>query len=254
MRSYKIYVVFIFTLVFITGCKNRKPKGDCATALTTLPTDVTDQMQANLADFQDVTIRVKAKYKGGNADQSFGMLMKMKKDSFVWVSISVIIEVARAYITPDSFKLIDRINKKYYLGSIETLEQFIGQKLSLSQLQNLLLANPVYALEGFQKMNDELRSDFLQQTQSGVINRMQVTECFRPNECEFTTGLDNKSVVVDYKNFSNSKDIGNIPSTVSITANDSMKNYHFLMEYTSVSAEPIPAVRFVIPSKYEQGN
>ncbi|MBO6516139.1 MAG: DUF4292 domain-containing protein [Bacteroidia bacterium] len=254
MKNGKTVFAFLLLSLVVFGCKNRKPKGDCSARLIKLPNNYSEQIQENLASYGDVSIRVKANYKGGNSDQSFGMRLKMRKDSFVWVSVDVVIEVARAYITADSFKLIDRINKKYYIGTIDKLEEFIGQRLSLRQLQDMLLANPVYALAGFQQMNDELRNDFLQSVQTGIVNRMQLTQCYRPVESEFTTSLNERSVVVDYKNFTKHKDIGMIPYSVNVSGKDSARGFDLHMEYSSVSSEPLENVRFIIPSKYEKGN
>jgi hypothetical protein len=248
------YTSFILlTALFFAGCKNRKSVGDCTTPLLQLNKDVNEKISEHLADFEDITLRVKANYKGGNNDQSFGMTIKMKKDSFIWASVNVMLEVARAYVTPDSFKLIDRINRKYYVGSVDQFEQFTGQKLTLSQLQNLLLANPVYAVEGFQKMHDDLRNDFLQQTQSGIINKMQVTACYRPGTTEFSTHQSERSFVVDYKNFNPVKKVGQLPSQLEVTASDKANKYQLMMDYTSVTTEPLAPIRFTIPSKYEKG-
>ncbi len=240
-------------VLLVAGCKNRKSVGDCTTPLLQLNNDINEKVEEHLAEFEDITLRVKANYKGGNNDQSFGMTIKMKKDSFIWASVNVMLEVARAYVTPDSFKLIDRINRKYYVGSVDQFERFTGQKLTLTQLQNLLLANPVYAVEGFQKMHDDLRNDFLQQTQSGIINRMQMTGCYRPGTSEFSTHLSERSFVVDYKNFTPTKNVGQVPSQVQVSASDKTKTFELMMDYTSVSTEPLPPISFTIPSKYEKG-
>lgn len=244
-------------LVFLVGlaaCKGRKKTADCTVMLSALPNDVSEKLKENIVDYKDVTMRIKANYKDGNNDQSFAMNVKMRKDSFVWASVSVVLELARAYITPDSFKLLDRINKKYYAGSIHSLAQITGQDLSLTQLQDLLMANPLYALEGFQKMNDELRDDYLQQTQAGIINRIQLTGCYRPKISEYSTNLNNRSLIVDYKNFKDQKDVGIIPMGVEITAKDTLKQYNLNMEYTYISTEPIVSAPFSVPDKYEKAN
>lgn len=250
----KIFALSIVVLtVAIFGCKNRKPQLDCTQQLLKLPSDAKNKLTENLVDFQDVTMRVKANYTGGDNDQGFGMIVKMRKDSFVWVSISVMIEVARAYVTPDSFTLIDRIGKKYYVESIDEIEKFVGQELTLSQLQDLLLANPLFAIEGFQKNSDELRNDFLQQNQSGILNRMQLTGCYRPLSSEFSTTLNTRSVVVDYKDYEKEKELGMVPHVVSLEASDSLNKYNLLLEYTSLSTEPIDPFVFKIPSRYVKG-
>ena len=253
MTSLRVLVLISLVTFSLWGCKNRKGTGDCTTPLISLSNNVTDKVGENVIDFTDLTLRVKANYSGGGNSNSFGMTMKMKKDSFIWVSVSVMLEVARAYITPDSFKLIDRINRKYYTGSVEQFEQFTGQQLTLTQLQNLLVANPVFALEGFKKMHDDLRNDFLQQTESGIINNMLLTGCFRPLESEFKTHQSNKSFVVDYKGFVKQKGLGQFPTQIGFNAIDSTNTYELNMEYTSILTDELQPIKFIIPSKYEKG-
>ncbi len=244
---------FLLTLTGV-GCKSRKAKLDCAQALTKYPKDVKVEVAENLASFEFLSMRAKAKYTQGQNSNSFGMNIKMQKDSFVWVSVVAVIEVARAYITPDTFVLLDRFNKKYYKGAIQDLERFTGQNLSLSQLQNLLISNPIYGIELFEKNNDELRKDHLKYENAGIVNRVELSGCYRSMSSEFTTTTDAKKVVVDYQNFSKEKDLGFVGNQININANGAVKSFDFLMEYTSISTADFDPIVFIIPSRYAKGN
>ena len=236
------------------GCKSRKAKLDCAASLTAYPKDVNTQLQENLASFNYLSMRAKAKYTQAQNSNSFGMNIKMQKDSFVWVSIVAVIEVARAYITPDSFVLLDRFNKKYYKGAIQDLEKYTGQNLTLAQLQNVLISNPIYAAELFEKNNDELRKDHLKYTTNGLINRLNLSGCYRTLSSEFTSTTDSKKVTVEYNNFTKEKDLGFVANQISINADGVGRGFDFLMEYTTISTAPFDPIVFIIPSRYEKGN
>lgn len=254
IRVWIVSLLMLTTLAGLQSCKSRKAKEDCTTYLPKFPKDVLETVTENLADYEYVSLRVKANYSQGSNSNSFGMNVKMQKDSFVWVSVVAVIEVARAYITADSFKLIDRINRKYYLGAISDLKQFTGQDLSLRQLQELFVGNPLYGVNLFQQKNDELRSDYLEHISSGIINKVQLSGCFRPMTMEFSSNANADKIRVDYKNFTKEKNVGYMPTLVNIDAEGNGKKYNMLMEYSSISAEPFSDIQFTIPSKYEKGN
>jgi hypothetical protein len=253
-RAIMFLLIGAFGLATMSSCKSRKPKSDCTALLIKYPKDVLTQVSENLVQYDHLSLRVKANYTSEGNSNSFGMNVKMRKDSFVWVSVVAVIEVARAYITPDSFKLIDRFNKKYYVGAITDLKRFTGQDLSLSQLQDLLVANPLYAVNVFEKKNDDLRNDFLQYQTPGLTNRVQVSGCYRSMASEFTSSTSANKIAIDYSMFKKEKGLGYFPNSVSIDANGNNKKFKMVLEYSSVSTTPFDPIRFTIPSKYEKGN
>ncbi|MEO7393289.1 MAG: DUF4292 domain-containing protein, partial [Chitinophagaceae bacterium] len=50
----------------------------------------------------------------------------------------------RAYITPDSVKMLDKQNKKYIARSVSYLQEVTALPLDLKSLQDLLIGNPVF--------------------------------------------------------------------------------------------------------------
>lgn len=72
--------------------------------------------------------------------------VRMYKDSAIWVSITGALgfEGFRAYITPDSVKLMDKQNKSYITRSVSYLQEVTELPLDLATLQDLLIGNPVF--------------------------------------------------------------------------------------------------------------
>ena len=67
--------------------------------------------------------------------------LRIRKDSVIWLSISALlgIEVARIQITPDSLKLINRINKTYWTGDFEDVENAYGIPANYEKLEGVLV-------------------------------------------------------------------------------------------------------------------
>lgn len=95
-------------------------------------------------DYNTFQAKVKMHYEGLEDKQNFTANFRMEKNKVIWVSITGFeIEVARAIITPDSVKAIDRINKKAYLYSYNDIQKLIGISVDFQTLQDLIIGNTI---------------------------------------------------------------------------------------------------------------
>lgn len=92
-----------------------------------------------------LSTKAKVSYEGGNKSFDFNANIRIKKDSIIWVYINVagLLPIARAIITPDSFKAVIYTEREAYIGSVNKLSSFITEGLDFYSLQNLLLGNPI---------------------------------------------------------------------------------------------------------------
>jgi len=89
--------------------------------------------ESYLADPVDVSITTKD-------TKSFKAKISIQSGKYIFVSINLLgFELGRAEITPDSLKIINRIERKYYFGSIETMKSLINSDLTYYQLESLVL-------------------------------------------------------------------------------------------------------------------
>lgn len=74
---------------------------------------------------------------------SFRGQVRMRKDSAIWISFSPAlgIEMARLLITTDSIKFINRLNKTFFSGDYDFVNEFIGTNVDFDVLQSILLGN-----------------------------------------------------------------------------------------------------------------
>jgi hypothetical protein len=101
----------------------------------------------NQKKIQYTTFQCKAKmhFESEKEKQNFTINFRIKKDSVIWASITapIIGEVARAIITKDSVKAIERINKKQYLYSYHNIQKLINMEVDFLTLQELILGNAI---------------------------------------------------------------------------------------------------------------
>ncbi|WP_341226260.1 DUF4292 domain-containing protein [uncultured Arcticibacterium sp.] len=145
-----VRLLILFCLLFVQfSCKRSKiqksiaelPKSDIAGIDSTLIAPSVSDLVIQESDFQYLKLKSKIDFQSENLSQSFPANIHIKKDSVIWISVSVGIEAARCLITQDSIQFLDRINRKYYELSITELSEQFNFDFNFSILQSLLIGN-----------------------------------------------------------------------------------------------------------------
>jgi hypothetical protein len=104
-----------------------------------------DIINKQLLDYKTFSCKARMKYDANGNKQNFTANFRLLKNKCIWASISGFgIEVARAIITPDSVKAINRLNKTSYLYSYNNIEKLINVELDFNTLQNLIIGNAIF--------------------------------------------------------------------------------------------------------------
>ncbi len=106
---------------------------------------LTKRIEKNLFEYETLSFKTDVSVEMKGDKKSFKTNIRIKKDSAIWMSISPAlgIEVARAIITKDSIKLIDKWNDQYYLGEFDYINDQFDTDLDFYILQDILVANPI---------------------------------------------------------------------------------------------------------------
>jgi len=101
----------------------------------------------NHISFKTFSGKIKVNFddsRGKNND--FNAFVRIQKDSTIWVSINAAlgIEAFRVLITPDSVKVLNKIDKEIQLRSVTFLQEVTKIPFNFYQLQDLLIGNPVF--------------------------------------------------------------------------------------------------------------
>jgi hypothetical protein len=147
--SHVVFItVLLFTLALIPSCKTREKaagpivKDSRKTEDRTAP-DLQQLIQDNAFKPSTINARAAVKTSGGSLEGSFNITLRLKTDSAIWISVSPLlgIEVARALITRDSVKFIDRLNKKYALADFQFLSNLLNVNVDFDIVQGVLTGN-----------------------------------------------------------------------------------------------------------------
>ncbi len=105
------------------------------------------QITSNRISFITFSAKIDVDYEDAEGKKyNVNAHVRMYKDSAIWVSITGALgfEGLRAYITPDSVKIMDKQNKSYIARSVSYLRDVTELPLDMASLQDLLIGNPVF--------------------------------------------------------------------------------------------------------------
>ncbi|HEY0679799.1 MAG TPA: DUF4292 domain-containing protein [Chitinophagaceae bacterium] len=109
--------------------------------------DVYSRIQDNHIGFKTFSAKINVDYRGGDGkNYDFNAFLRMHKDSVIWVSINAAlgIEAFRILITPDSVKVLNKLEKVAQMRSMDYLQEVTQLPFNFYTLQELLVGNPVY--------------------------------------------------------------------------------------------------------------
>lgn len=132
---------------------SKKPNTDTATIVNTSDLNSNNHLIDLLTPVWDrkynyTTFSGKAKihYEGHEEKEEFTANFRIKKDSIIWVAITAMggmVQAARVAITPDSFFMINYIQKEVLCLSIKESQRILPVKVDFNLLQNLIIGKPL---------------------------------------------------------------------------------------------------------------
>lgn len=207
--------------------------------------------------FSYSTFSGKAKmfYQGKGDKQEFTANFRIKKDSVIWIAVTAlggVVQVARVYITPDSFFLVNYLQKEVYKMPLADAAKVLPAPVDFKVLQNMILGEPL------RKSGDILDATAANDTVSLLINDQTYIQRVGygkadsnlysyhmnmqdPNGPQGNIQLGNYDVA-DGRRFSTFR---------SIVINNAGDIYYLDMNFTNYNFDQQPLeLPFSIPSKY----
>jgi Domain of unknown function (DUF4292) len=148
-----IYIFLSVLVLFSTACRRHKLKKSIIEISTQgekkedskLPEieKKADKFTFNVPNVNFETCKIKSKvtFNSPKLRQTIPVTIHVKKDSIIWISVSLMLEVARINITPDTIQILDKLNRKYYSTSFKSLSKMFEFDVDFQILQSALLGN-----------------------------------------------------------------------------------------------------------------
>ncbi|WP_159521255.1 DUF4292 domain-containing protein [Sunxiuqinia indica] len=162
----KQYATIIVLLVFaFTSCKTTK----LVTIEKVKPISTNrliKKIEDNSFDYDVMAIkRIACQYEGPNDKRSFRANLKSEKDKRMLLTLSKInVPIARLYLTPDSVKMVNYLDKSYLTEDYDYLSDFVNADLDFKMIQSII-SNEAFSYNDGERDND--LKDFVSYIDSG---------------------------------------------------------------------------------------
>ncbi|MCW0481448.1 DUF4292 domain-containing protein [Gaoshiqia sediminis] len=288
-RSFKnsLWLVGLFLLV-MASC--RAPKTLMVEKLRPVSSNkLIRSIEENAFDHSSLDIRrIACQYETPGNKTSFRASLKWEQDNYIFMNVSKMnIPVARLLLSPDSVKMVNFLEKNYFLGDYAFLEKFISADIDFDVVQSII-TNDVFSYRDDPKDNDF--KEFVSYTDSGMyvlqsLKNRKLGKIQRKGKEEkidrYLKKLDEEDFVVQYlyvdpKTFKVRKIILDDPLNsrkVQVDFDDFVPvekqlypgsiDVHFIspendlkmkLKLSKFSTENDPDINFNIPGKYKQVN
>lgn len=135
-------VLAVLILAYSCASKKSAVKKDNS-GITAKGKDLLSTYELNNLNFITFSGRAKAKVQYGEESQNVTLNVRMERDKAIWISVTALlgIEVARVIITPDSVKIMNRLQSEYVAKPFSYIYKYTNPGVSFKMLQDILIGN-----------------------------------------------------------------------------------------------------------------
>jgi len=249
---------FILLIAFFTltgACKSRKVRvSEAPVRIGNLNTDTAVMLKGdniNRKSWHHFSDRLSIDYISDDGQEISGTLsLRMRNDSILWFSVSVAlgIQVAKGIITRDSVLVLDLYHKEYMRLGIADLSNMLGASVSLRELQNLIVSNPIFDTVFYQK---DAPSGGWYSTHPPITNMLFTNSNGNIDSSVIAETGKNRQIKVVYEGEQRSGAFS-VPQQMRLTAFGDKNTVRLQASFTNPSDAVIPSYPFSIPAGYTQ--
>lgn len=229
------------------------------------------QLDNNEFQFEHLSLKAGVQLYQNGKKTPFKANIRIRKDSLIWVSITPAlgIEVARVMITRDSVKVMNRIDRNYFIGDYEYINKRFNLELEFSTIQSILIGNAIdfehdekvtlaidkdqYYLGNMKKRkvkNVDEKPERIEKQKEEVVSLWVDQSTFKVKNFIFSDLTANRFLTGNYENFI-AVETQSLPGVLNFDF-QSEKPAKVNLQYSKVSLEGPLKFSFNISSKYEQ--
>jgi Domain of unknown function (DUF4292) len=203
-------------------------------------------------------------------EESFDIKVKIRKDSAMLISIQYLLglEVAKVLITCDSVKMVNYINKSYFKGNFEYINQLLNAELDFDLVQSILFGNSAEFHDEETRLKpvaDRKNCHYLLSTErkrklkkilqgaSEIKDELQILtvnpENYKIITNEFIHQITNRKFIANYSQFTQ-KDSVYAPYHVDIEVL-AEKKAKVKIDYVRIEKNTVQKLTLNIPAKYD---
>lgn len=265
-----LFSVFLFTIT-LQACRTHKRIVSQHRKIDNLSTNkLIDSITAHCFQFQYFSSKISTEAIAPSGEKSFKTNLKMRSDSVIWISLTVMNFVGyTAAITLDSVKVLDKMNKKYFAGDFNYINELLNTELDFFMLQDILTGNLInfdptakyktkedtayyyISTVGKRKLKRTFEHERLQKKEPYVYRYWIYPGVFRPARMMINDLSDSTSLEVVYRQYE-VIDSFSVPSEIYIEAIAPGKKASIELKFSRTKVNEFTDFPFNIPASYEK--
>lgn len=205
-----------------------------------------------VAVFNTLSIKAKADLNIANKSNDVSMNIRIKNGEAIWVSVTALagLEVARALITPDSVKVLNRLDNVYIQKPFSYIYEFTNDNITFKTLQSILIGN---LIAEFVTDSTELEirgtNAQLQNTLGTMLYKVQTNEQNKVIQSDLSDESANQSLIVEYGEFLPLSQ-QQIPQSVMMKSAVKNKNISLSLKFSKVDIDVPVDLPFRVPERF----
>lgn len=249
-------------VVIATGCKARKQLVTAPVATT--PPAVLYNSKANTISaikskqlvFNTFSGKASAALNIDNNNNNVTMNIRINHGKQIWVSITALlgIEVARASITPDSIKIINKLQGVYIKKPFSYVHAYAGKQVNYTTVESLLTGN---AIPELLSTDADLQNVDNTVSLSGKLQELLYKMMFNPDmklaQLDLSDSAQQQSLQVKNSDFVLA-DGRTLPSKIAIGSSLKGKQISVNLQFSKIELDRTLEYPFNIPETYTPAN
>jgi hypothetical protein len=272
-------LIFIIGAVFFASCRTLKPIKPPVVPTENVtqrldfktPRTLSNYLKQNEFKYDWLSSKFSADVLTEDNKQSFNVSVRAKKDSAMWLSVSVLgIEGARMLITQDSVRFMDKLSNKYFVGDYQYLSKLLSIDVDFETMQSVLIGNSMEFYDEDEKLKSGKDSTYYLLS---TIKKRKLKKALKENpEVTFSKELaqriwlnpltfkiyqivindfpNDRTFTANYSNFQ-VVDSGYFPFKANFVI-QAQKKIILDIDYSKVVLDQPQTMPFNIPAKYER--
>jgi len=238
-------------LILVAGCRVTRHAGGRTAKLA--PEEVLQRVHEAEFQYQTLMAKLKIDYTTPEKHQAFKGNLRVIRDSAVWMSIAPAfgVELARVLITPDSIRLLDRVNKKYAIEPIENAERLYQAPIDFPLVESLISGNLAYGEMNIVGMEMDTAFYYLELESERFLVQLRVRGgTFLVDALNVRQKNPERLLSVDYLDYSPvDSQYFSLQRKIRLEAESHIE---MELEFSNVRVNQTVNIVFVVPQKYER--
>ena len=215
-KGIKLFIVLIFLI--IQACSTNKQISSSAPLDVIETSEIIKNIRKAEVKFDNLRNRVKVEYNDGKSIQTVILSLRASEDENLWISASMIVPIAKIFITNERIVFYEKFQKTYINQEIDKIMRAAGIKSPVGLLQNLLFGRPLSDVNKGDWDRIENSNYYVLQSKSGIQNTVFINpESFQLKQQRVYLPLISSLLTIDYGNFKRI-DENLVPTSVRITS------------------------------------